>query len=108
MLFTIYMDQPVNILERSGLGCRIGAYYYSAFAYTDDLTILIPIVNGLQKMVNISEQYGDQYGVKYNPIKTVAMHLSKKKKADPPQIDVAGTKIKCGESGQASGKLYSQ
>ncbi len=47
-----------------------------------------------KKVVNICEQYSDEYGVKYNPIKTVTMHLSQKKQADPPQIDVAGTKIK--------------
>ncbi len=88
------MDQLLNRLEKSGLGCHIGAYYYGAFGYADDLTLLIPTVNGLQKMVNICEQYSNEYGVKYNPIKTVAMHLSQKKQADPPQIDVAGTKIK--------------
>ncbi len=95
VLFTIYMDQLLNRLEKSGLGCRIGAYYYGAYGYADDLMLLrIPTVNGLQKMVNICEQYGDEYGVKYNPIKTVAMHLSQKKPADPPHIDVADTKIK--------------
>ncbi len=45
-------------------------------------------------MVNICEQYGDEYGVKHKPIKTVAVHFSQKKQADPPQIDVVGTKIK--------------
>ncbi len=77
VLFTIYMDQLLlNRLEKSGLGCCIGAYYYGAFGYADDLTLLILIVNGLQKMVNICEQYVDEFGVKYNPIKTVTMHLS--------------------------------
>ncbi len=52
VLCTVYMNQLLNRLEKSGLGCRIRAYYYGAFGYADDLMLLIPIVNGLQKMVN--------------------------------------------------------
>ncbi len=61
--------------------------------FANDLILLIPTVNSLKKMVNICEQYSDQYGVNYNPINTVAMHLSQRKQADSPQIDVAGTNI---------------
>ncbi len=35
VLFTIYMDQLLNRLEKSGLGCHIGAYYYGSFGYAD-------------------------------------------------------------------------
>ncbi len=49
MLFTIYMDQLLNRIEKSGLGCGIGAYYYGTFGYADDLTLHIPPVYGLQK-----------------------------------------------------------
>ncbi len=49
VLFTIYMDQLLNILENSGLRGHIGAYFYGAFGYADDLTLFIPTVNGLQK-----------------------------------------------------------
>lgn len=51
VIYNIHVS--TNRVEKSGLGCRIGVYYSGAFGYAGDLTLLIPTVNGLHKIVNI-------------------------------------------------------
>ena len=78
VLFTIYMDYLLLELERSGFGCKIGGHYFGALSYADDLTLISPTLSGLQSMLNLCEQFGLQFGVKYNPTKSVVMCVGRK------------------------------
>ena len=68
-LFCIYMDELLSILERSGIGCYIGNNYYGNISYADDLKLLCPSINGLQKMLDICDIFSKEYFVTYKPIK---------------------------------------
>ena len=54
-LSCIYMDELLSRLERSGIGCYIGNNSYGNAPYADDLKLLCPIINGLQKMLDICD-----------------------------------------------------
>ena len=49
VLFTVYMDELLQQLERSGVGCCIGAHYYGAAGSAVDLTFytLCAVTNNL-------------------------------------------------------------
>lgn len=93
ILFTVYMDVLLLRLEACGYGCKIGSYYYGALSYADDLTLLCPTVSGFQKMLKICETFGSEYAVKYNPSKSVAMCISRKRSI-LPNVFLSGQPIK--------------
>ena len=73
VLFCIYMDVLIGRLKDSGLGCYIGHKFYGGFGYADDLNVMCPSVGGLQKMITICEEFSKEYGVMFNPKKTLAI-----------------------------------
>ena len=79
VLFCVYIDELLLRLERQGIGCCIGKHFYGAIAYADDLTLLSPTISGLNDMLKTCEIFSAEYGVKYNPTKSVCMVFSKKK-----------------------------
>ncbi len=75
LMFTIYMDELLNHLHVSGIGCHIGHEYYGSLGYADDLKLLCLGLRGLQTMVMICEMYGDRFSVSYNVMKSVCITL---------------------------------
>ena len=57
------------------------------FGYADDLSLLCPTITGLQKMLEICEQYAEEYCIKFNASKSQMLHCSKVVEA-LPQIHV--------------------
>ena len=57
------------------------------------MKILGPSVKGLRKMMKICEEFGKEYGVEYNPTKTVCIRFSKKE-GPTPEIRLSGTPLK--------------
>jgi len=86
VLFTVYMDSLLLKLEASGIGCKIGQHYFGALSYADDLSLLCPTLNGFQRMLSICQQFGEEFGVKYNPTKSVAMCVSRRPRLLPNVI----------------------
>ena len=60
--FYIYMDQLLHRLEK--YGCYIGKQF------ADDLKVLCPSINGLQKLISIYEKFGHVYDIIVNAKKT--------------------------------------
>jgi hypothetical protein len=87
------MDMLLVKLEKSGYGCKIGGHYFGALSYADDLTLICPTLYGLQQMMKICECFGSEYGVKYNPSKSVVMFIGKQT-CQLPDIYLAGSPLK--------------
>ena len=51
ILFNIYMDELIKQLEQSGDSCHIDHIFYGALGYADDLILLSPTANVLQRML---------------------------------------------------------
>ena len=89
ILFTLYIDVLLQRLQNCGAGCMVGCEYFGVLCYADDITLLSPTVLGLQKMLQICEQFGGEYNIKYNPKKTVCICFH----AKPIQMDNIGVAL---------------
>ena len=49
MLFNLYIDDIINALVRSDLGCHIGHCYIGCLVYADDIILLSASLLKLQK-----------------------------------------------------------
>jgi len=47
ILFAVYIDEVLQRLRNSGLGCRIYGIFYGALIYADDIILLSASRNGL-------------------------------------------------------------
>ncbi len=70
LLFNAYFDEMIYKLEKCCIVCKIGAHLIGALAYADDVILLWPSRSGLQKMINIFEQFGIDFQVNLNDTKT--------------------------------------
>ncbi len=53
----------IKAKQKIEIGCKIGTYCIGALAYADDFILLCPCRSELQKMINISEQFGIDFQV---------------------------------------------
>ena len=56
-LFSVYMDDPSNMLIRSGVGCYIDNVCVNIVFYADDLCLMAPCAIALQEVLNICHSY---------------------------------------------------
>ena len=73
ILFCIYMDELLNELEKSGVGCHMGNTFYGALCYADDLTLICPSRRSTEVMLKICEDFASTYGLKFNSSKSVLL-----------------------------------
>ena len=66
LLFSVYIDDLLVELEKSGIGCYIGNRYYGVLGYADDLVLLCPTKDGLRQMIKICEKYAHDHDIKFN------------------------------------------
>ena len=66
LLFSIYIDNLISLLRRSGLGCRIDNIFYGVLGYADDLLVLSASRSGLQAMVSICEKFAKLRRLKFS------------------------------------------
>ena len=66
LLFSIYLDDLLGELRRLQLGCHIGGWWFGASAYADDLILLAPNREVLQRMVTTCEQYGEEHNLVFS------------------------------------------
>ena len=96
LLFSIYVNELIQKLRDSGMGCWVGGNFMGIFAYADDLIILAPRRDALQKMIRISESYMIKHKIFFSTKKTKCMYFANKN-SDPKDIiekvEVAGKRF---------------
>jgi hypothetical protein len=70
LLFSLYMNGLIDELSRAGVGCSIGGKFVNNISYADDMVLLCPSVDALQKLLNICERYAVTHGLTYNAKKS--------------------------------------
>ena len=86
ILFCLYIDELLCELRCSGFGCNVGNTYCGCLGYADDITLLSPSVFGLQKLINICENYAKKYDIQFNECKSKVMIFSKTKQTMEPLL----------------------
>ena len=90
-LYCIYMDELLNRLQHTGYGCWIDNTYLGSVSYADDLTLLSASSMGMKQMVSICETYAAEYGVLFNPQKSVCIKFTRHKSQCPlPSVKLSG------------------
>ena len=82
ILFTVYVDEMINKLKSSGIGCTIGNQYAGCLMYADDVTLICPSVTGLQQMVDICLKFGMENSIVFNNKNTVCVDFSRVQHTD--------------------------
>ena len=70
ILFLVYIDDLLVRLQESGIGCKMGDSYAGCLGYADDLSLLAPTKKGLQKMIDICENYANEFDILFNANKS--------------------------------------
>lgn len=73
LLFTLYIDQLLIKLKKSGIGCHLYGQYVGALGYADDITLVSPDIRGLNKMLNICGEFGRENFIMFNSKKSMAI-----------------------------------
>ena len=93
LLFTVYIDELLTRLSRSGYGCHIGGRFCGAVGYADDIILITPTVSSLNKMLEICCSYADEYNVLFNSSKSKIIVKSGRLKLQKPSIMLKGEPI---------------
>ena len=73
ILFAIYMDELLDRLAKSGVGCFIGDEFVGGVCYADDLTLLAPTFSASKLLLNVCESFAEEYDVIFNAAKSQAL-----------------------------------
>ena len=64
--FSVYIDELLVKLRKSGVGCHIGGRFFGAAGYADDIILLAPCRSAMVQMVNICEEFGLENNLKFS------------------------------------------
>ena len=69
-LFNQYIDVLLKRMMHSGVGCYIGKTFAGSLSYADDVLILSPSIKGMKTLLDICEQFSEQYDILFNASKS--------------------------------------
>lgn len=72
-LFNLYMNNLIDELIRTGIGCHIDGVCINNISYADDMVLLSPSIRALRTLINVCESYAETHGLKYNAPKSEFM-----------------------------------
>ena len=88
------MDELLNRLKSSDIGCHMGLHYVGALGFADDITLLCPSLSGIKTMLRICEQFAAEYDLIFNGTKSKLLIFSKGNQDIPdPYIKLNGVVI---------------
>ena len=58
------------------MGCMYYNYYMGIFTYADDISLLSSTLSGIQKMLQICEEYAFNYKITFNVPKSQLLYFS--------------------------------
>ena len=86
VFFCIYTDDMIKELKKNQDGCWIDNHYLGIIAYADDIVLLAPSIDSLQKMIDTCSNYASRHNLKFSTnenvqkSKTKCMAFLRKKK----------------------------
>ncbi len=99
ILFAVYIDGLLGRFNQSGIGCHMGNSYVAGMGYADDIKLLCPSLNGMQKMVDICVDYTEEYYIKFNGSKSCMLLFKGRQCKDSQRMPIIdGVTIHCSES----------
>ena len=75
--WAVYMDDLINELSNSGVGCRISNHFITSILYADDVCLLAPSRKVIQVLLDICAKYAFSWCILYNERKSKLMYFGK-------------------------------
>ena len=94
MLYCLYIDDLIEELKASNVGCYMGAVYAGIDLYADDLTLLAPSVQALRIMLAICLNYASRFDIIFNDKSQLIIFRSKMDHFICPKITINGVELK--------------
>jgi hypothetical protein len=85
LLFNLYVNQLIERLSSTHVGCYIDDTCVNNISYADDMVLLSPSMGGLKKLISTCEAYAEVHGLKYNSKKSEIM-IFKAPKQQPRRV----------------------
>lgn len=86
-LFSIYIEELAELIEKSPYGIRVGGLKIDIILYADDVILLSNTALDLQKMLDITSQFGLNHEIKFNVNKTNIIVFHNKRKYSKSSIN---------------------
>ena len=77
LLFSVYLDELLQKLRKLQLGCHIGGYWYGGCGYADDLILMAPNREVLQRMVDVCQSYALDHNLVFSTDPAPALSKTK-------------------------------
>ena len=78
VFYCIYVDDLVEILSETGVGCHLKDLFLSILLYADDMALTSPSLRGLQQLLSATELYCKTWDIMLNAKKSKNMSFGKK------------------------------
>ena len=82
-IFCLCIDDLLKQLGSSGYGCHIGPFFCGTLGYADDIALLSPTANGMNKMLGVCSVYAETHNILLNTNKTKVIFFPHKRKSLP-------------------------
>ena len=66
ILFAIYTDGLLRLLQETGVAYHMGSRFTGALAYADDITLLAPCKSVLSILVSVFKKYASELDILFN------------------------------------------
>ena len=84
--FCIVIDELLARLEKGNCSCWLGPYYCGVLSYADDIFLLSPSLSGMKMMLSTCQDFSQDYGMTFNPKKSVCIRFGQKPTMNLPKI----------------------
>ena len=91
--FSLYINDMIELMRKSGLGCHIIRLFLAAILFADDLAILAPSRSALQKLISICEDYCRKFCLQFNSSKSKVMTFGSTYAVPIAPLTIAGDPI---------------
>ena len=66
ILFCVYIDDLLKKLRRNGDGCWVNNNFVGVIVYADDIVLLSPCIDGLQRMIDTCSDYAKTHNLSFS------------------------------------------
>ena len=86
-LFAAYLEDLIADIDRTGMGVHAGTTLVNILLYADDIILVANNLSELQRMLEITEDYGRAHEITFNAKKTVYCQFGGTTSRDTPRLN---------------------
>ena len=93
--FAVYIDDLIIVLKKMGIGCHMINFFIACLLFADDMSLIAPTREALQRMIDVCAAYCSRFCLKFNVAKTKVMVFGKLSRVLPSlaKITIHGESI---------------